>query len=85
MVNGSQNNIMPNQDIISYEDSTLVLEVTAGVDKYIFSNVDVSAKVCVKRGKHIKRAVNVLPGNFKHDSNNFRRGMIVIVQLHGLF
>ena len=52
MIERSKDYIMSDQAIVAQGNSTLILEMTTGVDKYIFTYMDVLSKVRVKRWKN---------------------------------
>lgn len=54
MVNCGQHHIMPDQDIVSDEDTALILKMAAGVDKDTLADVDISTEVRIKGGNIIK-------------------------------
>ena len=62
MIEGCQHHIVADQRPVPDEDSTLILEPAAAVDKYIFANRDVFAAVGLERRKHAKGFVHLPAG-----------------------
>ena len=71
MIKGCQRHIVSDQRPVSDEDSTLILELAAAADKYIFANHDVFAAVGIERLKYAK-------GFFQKDFLNFFRQKFII-------
>ena len=73
---------MSNQDSIRYINTTLILKLTSCINKNIFTYMDISSAVCIKRRKHSKTFIYFLSGKFRHKLYNFFFCMIFVIQLH---
>lgn len=52
-----ENHVVPNQATVAQCHSTLVLEMAAGIDKHIFSYMDIFPKISIKRRKYPESVV----------------------------
>ena len=68
---------MSNQDSILYINTTLILKLTSCINKNIFTYMDISSAVCIKRRKHSKTFIYFLSGKFRHKLYNFFFSAIV--------
>ena len=82
MIDCCQYCIMPNQDSILYINTTLILKFTSCINKNIFTYMNISSAVCIKRRKHSKTFIYFLSGKFRHKLYNFFFCMIFVIQLH---
>ena len=60
MIDCCQYCIMSNQDSILYINTTLILKLTSCINKNIFTYMDISSAVCIKRRKHSKNSSHVI-------------------------
>jgi formate C-acetyltransferase len=80
MVQRGKYNIVSYQAIVAQCDTTLVLKVTAGVDKYVFSYGDVFPEICVERRKHPERGINRFSEQAGKQVSDLGHGMICTVE-----
>ena len=64
MIQSGKDNSVTYQGIITNIDTTLILEVTSGIDEYIFSDVNVSSKIRIKRQKQSEAFIHFLTCQF---------------------
>ena len=62
MVDRSKHYIMSNQYTIPDFNSPLILKMTSGIDKYIFSEYNILSKICIKRRKKTETFIYSLTG-----------------------
>lgn len=82
MVDHCHHHIMPNQRMVAYVNTALILEMASGDDEYLLSDVNISAEVRMKRRKHVKCIVNFRPHNLRHNHPNLLRSLIAVIQFH---
>ena len=62
MIDRSKHYIMTNQYTISDFNSTLILKMTPGIKKYIFSEYNIFSKIRIKRRKKTETFIYSLTG-----------------------
>ena len=82
MIQRREYDAMTDQCTVINENTALILEFAAGIDKYMLSNRNIFSKVGIKRRKQTKPFVNRFSDQFRKQRLQFFRFMLLRVDLH---
>ncbi len=77
MIQSSKDDPVPNQGVITNVYAALILEAASGIDEYIFSDVNVSSKIRIKRWEQSQAFIHFLTCQFSHDTDDFLWRMVL--------